>query len=373
MPCKRYNRKKSLSFLGLKPLVLILLAIMSFGFKLDRRTVDARYTELCNFYLYDSLLFVSDMNKGISIYSVENPNLPVYKSTIFLDGNSGMAVKGNVVYANSFQSILAFRLNDDFTYDTLSVIVNKVQCGVQYIHHRRGFFDCGCFSDPVANDAKGTGTGGSYAKFAVIDTFLYYIDDSRLITVDISNPEKITELSDTYIDWSVETLFPIGKYIFIGGPRGMYVLDISNPEKPVKITTFEHFKAYDPVVVSGNIAYITLRGGKVNNENRNVLLSVDISDIRNPVLKDEVNISTPYGLTVKDSLLYVSNGINGMSLFNVTVPDSLRLVKFFQQPETKDFIWIENLLYIMGFNNIRILDVTDPLMPVELSVFHNCS
>jgi len=323
-----------------------------------------------NIYLYDTLLLISDSYTGIKIYSVASPTSPQYKNTISLKGNSGMAMKGNMVYANAYGGILGLRLKADFTCDTVVKIKEDLMIDPMPIdYYRPGLFSCypviGCTSEDMGSN--GTGVGGSYAIFAVIDTFLYYLDGNNLITFDIANPDTAKELSRTYIDWTVETLFPTEKYLFIGGRGGMYVLDRKDPAFPKKICTLQHFQAYDPVVVRDTVAYVTLRAGNWGGNAKDVLLVVSVANPQNAYVLNEVSTFTPYGLAVLDTLVYVSNGHNGFTLFSVADPSRVSQIKYWNTPETKDFIWYGNRLYIMGFSNVMIYNVDDPCSPMLLA------
>lgn len=65
--------------------------------------------------------------------------------------------------------------------------------------------------------------------------------------------------------------------------------------------------------------------------------------------------------------MFVSNGYNGMSLYNITNPGTVTRVKYFNSDETKDFIWAGDILYTMSFNFLILMDVTNPRDPREMS------
>jgi hypothetical protein len=97
------------------------------------------------------------------------------------------------------------------------------------------------------------------------------------------------------------------------------------------------------------------------------LLVVDIADPAATSVIDEVPAFTPYGLAIRDSLLYVSNGYNGFSLYNTADPKNVRRIKYWDTPATKDFIWMDSTLYIMNFTGITINNVANPENPLLLS------
>jgi hypothetical protein len=232
----------------------------------------------------------------------------------------------------------------------------------------------GCFSRnaPLAGagsetDNGGGGVGGSYAIFAVIDSFLYYIDNQSIITMDISDAASPRKLSETSIDWSIETLFPTRDYLFIGGSNGMFVLDRSKPAYPKRIGSMTHFRAKDPVVVHDSMAYVTLRTGNDFSIRSDELMVVDIKEIASPKLIKDIPLSTPYGLTLRDTLLYVAQGNNGWTLFGLSNPLLPAMLKQWSTPAMKDFIWTKDRLYAMCFDKVIIYSVSDPLNPVVVS------
>ncbi len=366
MANRKKNKIRSISYYLFS---FFFIALFSLGFNNDKN--NPYFKEFQNIYLYDSLLLISDISSGIHIYSVSDPSHPKFKKTIYLLGNAGIAMKKDIIFANSYESLLSFKLNKDFSYDTLSVIKNSPYYNGLYEEPRiynSGGFSCG--SSPVVSgsvDECSNGTGGSYALFAVIDSFLYYIDNSSLITLDISKNDTLIKLSETYLDWNIETLFPTEKYLYVGGRAGMYILDRTDPIYPKKIGTLQHFTAYDPVVVNNDIAYVTLRAGNWGGDAKDVLLIVNVENPTNSFVIDEISTFTPYGLSIQDTLLYVSNGSNGFSLYTVSDPNNISRLAYWNSPSTKDFIWKGNILYTMAFKNIIIYDVEIPTSPEILS------
>ena len=347
---------------------IVLIAIFSVGFRLD---TPSRLTSPVNMYLADSLLFVSDQNSGVHVYSVKDQARPAEKMRIPISNNAGVAVKGDIIYANSGNAILALRMHDDSLYDVVKVINNAVYYPGGYAMYD-GPVSCGCARNTAVSAAGGTetgnsGMGGSYAVFAVIDSFLYYIDKTGLVTMDISTPGDPRELSRTYVDWSVETLFPTQKYLFLGGSTGMFILDRKDPRAPVKIGGISHFRSCDPVVVRDSLAYVTLRSGNRCGDNKDELMVVNIADPSNPFVVSETGVPTPYGLAIRDSLLYVAKGANGFALYDVIDPKNPRLQSQWSAPDARDFIWYKNAVYIMGMSNVMIYNADDPNNPRKLA------
>ena len=328
-----------------------------------------------NMTLADDRLYVSDRHTGVHVFDVANPEAPEAAFTIELSGNRGTAVRGNIVYANDYRRLLVIRVEGD-TYE----VVKEIESTYEHEHPPvmmdtvdRGY-GCSCplgaqddFATAPQPSGGSGGTGSSFATFAVIDDYLYYLDYTDIVTMDISTPEDPQELSRRRIGWDIETLFPTDALLFVGGARGMYIFDRSEPASPKEIGRVEHFRACDPVVVSGPVAYVTLRGESVCGGGRNVLLCVSIQNPSNPTIIGEKVLPSPYGLTVKDPFLYVSAGEDGFQLLDISKPTDPKVLAGWADWPTKDFIWSGRFLYVLGFDDLRIFDVSEPGKPELLA------
>lgn len=65
-------------------------------------------------YTYGSYLLINEVNKGIHIYNNSNPSKPLSVGFIEMIGNTDMAVKENILYADHMGSLVALKV-DDFT------------------------------------------------------------------------------------------------------------------------------------------------------------------------------------------------------------------------------------------------------------------
>lgn len=314
-------------------------------------------------------LFVSDISSGVHVYDVSDPTTPVREVRIPLRGNRGTAAKDDILYADDWGSLQVIRVRGE-SYKIVKTIPAQQNRYPEFGFGppRNAGYNCGCSRQPTAyNAAAPAGGGSSFTTFAIIDNYLYFLHQRALVTMDITRADDPVELSRKYIDWTVETLYPTDEFLFVGGTNGMFIFDRSDPAHPRQIGRIDHFRACDPVVVSGSVAYVTLRGGSGCGGNQNVLLCVDITDPTAPKILAEKSMRTPYGLTVDTPLLYVSTGYNGYELLDVTVPTTPSRIKKWEEKPTKDFIWSEDLLYVLTFKGLLIFDVSTPEEPVLLS------
>ncbi len=225
-------------------------------------------------------------------------------------------------------------------------------------------------STDSANPTTGAGTGGSTARFAVADDYLYILQQQSLISYNVSasaNP-VLGGISALYSS-SPETIFPFKNYLLMGTPTGILFYDRSlKPATPTYVTTYSHWFSCDPVVAQGNIAYATLRSGTGCRTGVNALETVDISDPKAPRLIRNYPLTNPRGLGIDGQTLFVGEGDSGLRVFEASNPANLQQVAYFQNISTYDLIPTRNLLIVTGSNAIYQYDYTDVTKIKLLSV-----
>jgi hypothetical protein len=136
--------------------------------------------------------------------------------------------------------------------------------------------------------------------------------------------------------------------LFIGGMTGMYIFDNRNPARPAKICRFAHVTSCDPVVVEGNYAYVTLRGGSRCGGLEDQLQIIDISDIENPTLVRTHRMHGPYGLGIDRGILFVCDGGEGLKLFDASDPENLQPLGVFYDIDPIDVILDQRRAIVVG-------------------------
>jgi hypothetical protein len=99
----------------------------------------------------------------------------------------------------------------------------------------------------------GSGRGGLLARFAVVENYLYVVDNGNLKVFDVRNPLNPTFLNSTGIDAFAETIFLFGENLLIGTRTGMYVYNISQSAKPTFVSVYSNFASCDSVVAEGDL------------------------------------------------------------------------------------------------------------------------
>jgi hypothetical protein len=71
-------------------------------------------------YEYGAYLFVNEINKGIHVFDNTDPQQPVALAFLNILGNTEMAIKNNILYANYLGNIVAVDLKDLTHVETLA-------------------------------------------------------------------------------------------------------------------------------------------------------------------------------------------------------------------------------------------------------------
>lgn len=331
-------------------------------------------------YAYKNYIFVSDVNKGVHVIDNTNPKLPKAIKFIKIPGNEDISVKDDFLYADSATDLLVFDISDinsialkerledvfniyDFFVPTDADIINygtfnfetEIIVGWTKSVERREKVDNNqidiVFNDALVNLASAesiTGQGGSLARFQIVNDYLYTVGSHEMIIFNISNLSQPTFVKSQYSGNNIETLFQAEGYLYLGSTDGMYIYDLVNPAAPEYVSEFIHWTGCDPVVVDGNYAYLTIRGGNNCGMQESVLEVIDVSDKATPTLAARHTLENPYGLGIKDDMLFVCDGTAGLKLFNKADPLNLEMVNTIKNIQATDVIPLENTLIMIG-------------------------
>ncbi len=173
-------------------------------------------------------------------------------------------------------------------------------------------------SNFYSDGGMGTGQGGSMAGFTIIGDHLYTIGGyNQLKVADISSPSNPVYKKSFSPGFGIETIFPRGKYLFLGSQSGMYIYDATDAENPQRLSFYQHIFSCDPVVADERFAYVTMNSVWGNcGQNTNLLEIVDISDLRNPKMVLSKGMNSPRGLSIQNDTLVVCD--NGLKVYKVS-------------------------------------------------------
>ena len=335
--------------------------------RIDEMRMPAKYvsakslTNPGKIFYYKGYLLINEMHQGIHVIDNSNPEAPVNLGFIEVPGNLDMAVNQDILYVDSYLDLVAIditnpqapaevsRSTDVFQSfysfdDQLGYLVEYVPTEVRRTIDCNDFnwgrpvfwegdmmlAESGAFDASIGGDrftgnssiSSSVVAGGSMARFTVANQYLYAIDGSEIKIFDVAQTTPSLK-NEVTVTWGIETLFPMAGSLFIGSTSGMIIYDITNPEAPQYLSTFSHATACDPVIVSGNTAYVTLRDGTECQGFINQLDVVNVSTLTNPTLIRSYPMDNPHGLSVIDETLYLCEGAFGLKTFDVSNPNQI--------------------------------------------------
>lgn len=207
-----------------------------------------------------------------------------------------------------------------------------------------------------ADGASATGKGGSLARFAIVGNYLYLADYSSIEVYDITSPASMARKGSVNVGFGVETIFPYKDKLFIGSVDGMYIFDLANPAAPVKLGEARHVRSCDPVVANDTVAYVTLRGSGNCGAATDGLYTYNVTNLQNPVQKSLLPMSSPYGLGLKDTVVFVCRAAAGLSVVNVKSSTAPKLMYTLTDGVYYDVIPYDDLLICYMSTGIQLYD-----------------
>jgi len=349
------------------------------------------------------------LHKGIHVIDNTDPENPIQESFIPIPGNIDLVIKENKLIADNYIDLITLDITDPNQVNLISreedvfqiwgfdengividydeeVVTEDVDCN--WGGTNGGFFFEGnFFSDAnfafessnaaqtgglVNSTAPSTGIGGSFARFTLYNDYLYIAQQGTIRTFEISDPSSPQEMEIVLARLNSETAYVYRDHLFIGGTTGMNIFSLEDPANPTYISGYSHMVGCDPVAISGDFAYVTIRQGNTCRGNLDQLDVLDISDIFNPNLEASFSMENPHGLAVTPEALYLCEGESGLKVFDNSEPLSVgnNLLSHFDNFEAYDVIYLpsqEDILLLIGADGFYQFDVSDPLQPREIS------
>lgn len=380
---------------------------MSFDdFRASFKKSDAKeISQLGKIYFKDGYLFVNEYGKGIHVINNANPENPQVIAFYEIMGNVDMAIRGNILFADSYIDLVAIDISDvnnPLEVGRLENVFPEVAPeGEMYypyakVDRSKGVI-VGWKLETVTEDIEvygsggwlfrgnldfvttegggptwtgGAGVGGSMARFMLNEQFLYLIAVTNVLkTVDVTTSAAMSIVDTVEVFRNMETLFRLEDKLFIGTTTGMLIFSLDDPAMPREISSYDHITACDPVVVDEQYAYVTLRTGTVCAGGDNLLEVIDISSIENPYLVKSYPMFNPHGLGLDGDLLFVCDGDAGLKVYNKSNPLEIlsNQIAHFPDFNTYDVIPFNGVLMLVGQDGIYQYDYSNPQNLVLLS------
>jgi hypothetical protein len=339
-------------------------------------------------------IFLNEIEKGIHIIDNTNPAVPRNVSFVNIPGNMDLAAKGNTLYADSYADLVTMDVSDpthvalkDYKENVLqfpyyasgiaynpeykiaawekkdtTIIENCGEGGVIALQSGAAYFaNAGASASVPAANKSAVGTGGSMARFAIVNNYLYTVNNSDLNVFDITKSNDPAYISSTTVDFHVETIYPFGDKLFIGSNNGMFIYSLnSSPDHPVNVGQFTHARSCDPVISDGEYAYITLHSGSSCEGYNNELDVVRLNMLVDASLVQVYNLTSPEGLSKDGDLLFLCDGTDGLKVFDASDVLNMKLLQQFPIGNAYDVIAQNRIALVVTTDALYQFDYSDP-------------
>ena len=173
-----------------------------------------------NLFVYGNYIFLNEIDKGVHIIDNTDPSNPVDKAFIDIPGNLDIAVKGNILYADMYQDLVAVDISDPlhakwvktlpdvfteryygngfFPANDMVIVgwtkkdttVELGQAQGSWLYPGGVLFDALAFQSAGAAAAPIPGISGSMARFTIVNNYLYAVDHHSLRPISINVPAE---------------------------------------------------------------------------------------------------------------------------------------------------------------------------------------
>ena len=369
-------------------------------------------------------LYINEQNQGIHVIDNRNPSNPNPVAFIAVPGTTNMVAKGNILYADHKTDLVLFDISNptapsqagrvpgvfaesywpqvwqdgDYEYygyepgkgivigyeptgriemvenaeceNPPSAIFARYEDDALYMYAESGANNLSAASGFTGNGDGGVSVSGSMAQFGIVGNYLYtLIGNYQLHTFNIASLENPEPTSEVVIGWGTETIFPYQDKLFFGAENGMHIYTLAGgPERPRWLSTYEHVRACDPVVIENNTAYVTLRSGTECQGFTNQLDVIDISNPASPALLKTHSMLNPHGLGINNGRLFICEGTGGLKRYTVQDRTEITLEQHLTDMHAWDVIVLNNLLLLTGQDGLYQFDYSNPESLELLSV-----
>ncbi|MFK7756437.1 MAG: LVIVD repeat-containing protein [Flavobacteriales bacterium] len=302
-------------------------------------------------FLGEDFLLIGEEGKGIHVYDNTNPANAVNMLFINLPFTKEFIVNGNFIYAESQYDMVKIDISDPYSpvllqrlenafYDLITNDEGQALLGFYYETVTETFKINGrelrelennpvLFYDytenlipnsavPASFAGNSSGQFGTINRITAVNDYVYAVAKNKMhVFSDNGLMAKANTLNSSDL---METIYPQGEYLYVGGNTAVTIYDNRNPELPIETSSYAHITSCDPVLPNGSVAYVTLRTGDFSNcpGDVNAMEVLNINNPNNPQRITDFEMNSPYGMCIVGDLLYVGEGESGLAKFDIS-------------------------------------------------------
>ena len=225
-------------------------------------------------------------------------------------------------------------------------------------------------SQPVLVKTEGIGIAEDEARdFYSSDSYVYVAVDSGIHILDFTEGVGYYETKPV----TSQSITGINNYLFLGTDFGLFIFDISNPQKPVLAGRYDrNLSIYSISVISNEYLYLTGHLKNTPAEEDYRFHIVDISDKSNPVAAKKYKKEIiPRAMQITDNTGYALSSTSSKSMISVvdlSDPKNPVLIREYQENMSYYELYILNQ-YLLQASDKGILSVDisdlDKYVPIK--------
>lgn len=284
-------------------------------------------------FVKDSLAFIADWYGGFRIINVSNPELPFEMGS----------------FNNNIDEAIDVFVDGHYAYLTFSGDSPPVT-GLR-------IFDV---SNPWNPVNIGSASVSGWAESVYVSNKMAFVTRGQIYIYDVSIPAN-PNLKNIYYPYGDMSGITVDEqFAYIADKRyGLVILDVSDPNNPQEIHSFQLAGIARDIVLVNNYAYMAYSGLRV----------IDISNPFSPVeVSYYPTTGNPSSIFIKDSLAYLADGNNGLRILNVKNPSyPFEIGSFPTSGSAVDISIAGNYAYLVNSPaGIHIIDISNPENPTEV-------
>jgi len=300
------------------------------------------------------IIDLSDHTNPTSIGMIDTPDFALgvtidLQKTMIADRKSGLQIVNTRDFIKSYPKKIA------------SMPVPDIVCNIAFSNgltfiagNDSGFY----VFDAAQNELIDHINTPGYARDVLIYQNIAYVADYRygLQVIDIKNPESSSIVYTLETDSPVMNLKQLDSFLFLGTDAGMYICELTVPEKPVIISSLVFFGGVGKMAISQQRIFVI-------NDYQKVII-IDIQNKLHPEVIDEVDLKMYLDdIAISESQIFFACVKDGFHIYDSSLN---RHIGSLSTVEAKHLFIKENTAYIAEgvVEGLKVVDVSDPEYPV---------
>lgn len=312
---------------------------------------------------------------GLSIVDVANPGVPQeigYAALPRPGAALGVIVAGDYAYvASENLGLRTFDVSapalpvETGVYQTLGTVQGVAAAGDHiYVADLQGGLRSVDVRDPARPTVRGAYDSPNQPRgVAVAGTHAYLVDGESLRIVETFSPDNLTETAVYTTPGTAAAVAVTGRYAYIADvSEGLLILDVVNPSTPSKVADF-------PTSPNGTADGLAVAGDNVYVADRWVGLR--IVNVADPFQPTQIGVVQPARTAMRvalagDSLTGAYAYVAGEGFGVIDVSNPVAPFEVYSTRGASGVAARGSYAYVVNGAALRILDMTVPVMPVEV-------